>query len=572
MPDYFTGYTNAMPQQTSLADMMNMASGVQQYQQAQQMNPLALQAKQLELQQNQQLLKQRQLEYKKLEDTYGPDVARAIAESKTAEQGQQKGSLELDAAKTARNEQIAVQNSIKNNPEMFMTNGKFDLAKINKIIPTIAPQTAAEQIGRFTGIVDNQAKASSSTLNLNQAKKNLFGSAISAAGYAGAKDPTVYKRAIDNIVKLHPDDEDVKQLAGAMTNLMSLNSNNPDVDLSKEAIAFGQSLMSQDEQYSSFAPKAKVQDIGGKLITTEEQPSVGGKKPIINVTGNLAGKSLAPTVVTNPITNQPYVIGGGASSGVAGGTTNVPVSGQTTQGGGQVTNQTSGQLSQLPNESPANFNARVAQTQSDYSNALDQYNNPKSALGHIPTIQNINNNIMTLLKDQSVNTGAIADYLKNKTNYGALNSKEQELTKYLQQRIQNLSPRTDNDAASKQVAYGSFNLSKEALQEIVRTDNQWLTSQDLLAKGILHNGSNPKNPQNPNYGGVSNFKTQFAPFASNPSLMRYISFVGEKPKVTLDKEDVAAFNKFVGPMSKEERQNLEQQRQQVLKLVNPGVQ
>jgi len=84
MPDYFTGYTNPMPQQTSLADMMNMASGVQQYQQAQQMNPLALQAKQLELQQNQQLLQQRQLEYKKLQETYGPDVARTIAESQRA--------------------------------------------------------------------------------------------------------------------------------------------------------------------------------------------------------------------------------------------------------------------------------------------------------------------------------------------------------------------------------------------------------------------------------------------------------------------------------------------------------
>ena len=71
---------------------------------------------------------------------------------------------------------------------------------------------------------------------------------------------------------------------------------------------------------------------------------------------------------------------------------------------------------------------------------------------------------MTLLKDPSVDTGAIADYLANKTNNGALNAKEQELTKYLQQRIQNLSPRTDNDAASKQTAYGSFNMSKEALK------------------------------------------------------------------------------------------------------------
>jgi hypothetical protein len=95
MPDYFTGYTNAMPQQTSLADMMNMASGVQQYQQAQQMNPLALQAKQLELQQNQQLLQQRQLEYKKLQETYGPDIARNLAESQRA------GTEAEVAAKTA---------------------------------------------------------------------------------------------------------------------------------------------------------------------------------------------------------------------------------------------------------------------------------------------------------------------------------------------------------------------------------------------------------------------------------------------------------------------------------------
>jgi len=55
MADSFTGYTNLAMPQTSLADMMNMASGVQQYQQAQQMNPLTLQAKQLELQQAQQM-------------------------------------------------------------------------------------------------------------------------------------------------------------------------------------------------------------------------------------------------------------------------------------------------------------------------------------------------------------------------------------------------------------------------------------------------------------------------------------------------------------------------------------
>lgn len=70
MADYFTGYTNLATPQTSLADMMNMASGVQQYQQAQQMNPL--------------LLQQRQLELQKAQAMFNPDIARAQAESERA--------------------------------------------------------------------------------------------------------------------------------------------------------------------------------------------------------------------------------------------------------------------------------------------------------------------------------------------------------------------------------------------------------------------------------------------------------------------------------------------------------
>ena len=52
MADYFTGYQSTVPQ-TSLADMMNIANSAQQYKQAQALNPLALQAKQLEVQQSQ---------------------------------------------------------------------------------------------------------------------------------------------------------------------------------------------------------------------------------------------------------------------------------------------------------------------------------------------------------------------------------------------------------------------------------------------------------------------------------------------------------------------------------------
>ena len=87
MAESFTGYQNALPQ-TSLADMMNLASSAQQYKQAQALNPLALQAKQLELQQAQAInpieLASKQEQFRQLMAT-NPDLAKRIAaEARTA--------------------------------------------------------------------------------------------------------------------------------------------------------------------------------------------------------------------------------------------------------------------------------------------------------------------------------------------------------------------------------------------------------------------------------------------------------------------------------------------------------
>ena len=522
MADYFTGYTNLATPQTSLADMMNLASGVQQYQQAQQVNPLALQAKQLELQQNQQLLQQRQLEYKKLQETYGPDVAKAIAESKRA-------GTEADvSAATAA-------------PRISLAGSQAEGAKSDA------------DIKRIQSMKEFQSNAARQLLGL-ATKKDLTPQDIKDSMSKTLKDSGAGEDAINQSMAQIPK-------TGSPAELQLWVGRN------------GLQSLEAAAHIDRLYPESHPTNVGGKVVPI----SKGGPLAVIapgQATGPGVATSINPQVFANPITGQPTIIGGGGQAAAQGAPTaaqgaQMPQTGQP-KVATPVVQSTGGQLAQGQNESPQNFNARVAQTQATYTNALDQYNNPRSASGHIPTIQNINNNIMTLLKDPSVDTGAIADYLANKTNKGALNAKEQELTKYLQQRIQNLSPRTDNDAASKQTAYGSFNMSKEALKEIVRTDNQWLTSQDLYAKGILHNGANPTNPQNPNYGNVSDFTAKFAPFASNPTLMRYISLVGEKPKVSLDKEDVSALHKLVGNMSPQQRTELEQQRQQLLKLVNPG--
>jgi len=313
----------------------------------------------------------------------------------------------------------------------------------------------------------------------------------------------------------------------------------------------------------------------GNVALTGEQPGA--------IVGQKTSTTLAPQVFANPITQQPQILGGGGGQASSAAPAAAPAAALAVvpnvapiasampsvvplaKGGGQ--------LAQLPNESPANFNARVAATQGAFASAADQFNNPRSELGHIPTIQAINTNILKLLKDPNVDTGSVTDYLAGKTNLANLSAQQQELVKYLGQRVQNLTPRSDADTASKKAAYGALNMNKEALMNIVRQDNDWLEQQRLFATGILKNGQNAQNPQNPNYGGVSNFTTNFTKFSSDPQfskLMRYISLVGEGKTAKLDAGDKQEFSKLVGPLSADERKALEQKRQQLLQLVNGG--
>ena len=87
--------------QTSLADMLGIARGAQAYQQAQQINPLELQAKQ---------------------------------------QATRTGEIQLGVAEQADKERRNMQTFFAK-PNNFQTNGRIDIDKINKVVPTIAPLT-----------------------------------------------------------------------------------------------------------------------------------------------------------------------------------------------------------------------------------------------------------------------------------------------------------------------------------------------------------------------------------------------------------------------------------------------
>lgn len=439
-------------------------------------------------------------------------------------------------------------------------------------------------------------KAQSNTAELENLYKHQAASTRDLLKLLNKSDP-VTPADIENHVKTTMANAGAPEKAIKQA-MMDLPKSGSDKELRAFVAKHATNSLTAESQLEKLFPSAQATNVGGAIV-----PMAGGGPLAYTAPGTQVGPATAttisPQVTTDPITGRPVIIGGGRAPGsqpTGGGfalapqgapaaaptppaqapvapAMNAPAGNQGAPAGGGVTQRSmsmpsGGQLQQLPNESPANFNARVAQTQGAVAKAQDQFSNPNSEFGHIPTVKTINNNILGLLKDPSVNTGSVQSYIAGKIRQENLSAKEQELAKYLAQRVQNLTPKSDADAESKRKAYGSLELKKEALMDLIRQDNAWVTTQELQAKGVLNNGGDPTNP---NFGRVAQFNNQFAKLAQNPALMKYIGIVGENQgKVSLDADDLKALQKELGSMKPEARQALELQRQTLLKLVNGG--
>jgi hypothetical protein len=127
MAEFFTGYSNAVPKQTSLSDMVNMASGIQNYQQAQQLNPL--------------------------------QIEKAKSDLRTSQQTASKGEIELSLSQQANQERLNIQNAVAKNPQIFQTNGRFDPNKLLEQLPILAPMTHTDYIDKYNKALETTSKA-----------------------------------------------------------------------------------------------------------------------------------------------------------------------------------------------------------------------------------------------------------------------------------------------------------------------------------------------------------------------------------------------------------------------------
>jgi len=142
------------PQQQgqSLGELVNMASGIQNYQQTQQLNPLALEKAQIE----NQVLKQKNDERLKLQE-------------------------------------------FTSNPSNWQTNGRIDMDKINAVIPKSAPLTGSEVINSLSGLGKSQTDATKAKNAMTQEMRQNVAGRLGILGRLKIDDPNIAIQELDRL-------------------------------------------------------------------------------------------------------------------------------------------------------------------------------------------------------------------------------------------------------------------------------------------------------------------------------------------------------------------------------------
>jgi len=252
------------PQPMSLADMVNLAGGVQAYQQAQQMNPLAVQQQQQALQTQRQTFEQAQ--------KMNPQLLQPAEQSSRT--GQSALSVEEQKDIERRNMQTFFAD-----PNNFQTNGRIDLDKINAFVPKIAPLTGSEYINKYTTLGTAQTQAIEAKQGLTKDQRTMIGQRFSVLGRLGVQDKNAYINEMKLMKAENPENADFNRLIDSYITIWT-DQMDSGPNLPGQAIAGAATLMSPEQQQTQFAPQVTM-DAQGRVLTTT--PNVAGGKPKVEI-------------------------------------------------------------------------------------------------------------------------------------------------------------------------------------------------------------------------------------------------------------------------------------------------
>lgn len=346
---------------------------------------------------------------------------------------------------------------------------------------------------------------------------------------------------------------------------------------------------SQENQLSARLPKAEMVDVGGsklpvvfqnELVTGvtpgtqvgvgyETRPAPQFQQTETGLVGEFGGGQSKTIVPAQSMFNAPGSAVAAPSAATPVGRPAAPAAppspaaaamsgGFEKRGGIQIS----------PGETVEAYRARVADLTKLPKEAIDSLN-PKN-VDSVPNMEYTNDRILKLLENPKLQIGPISDAIAKKTGGIGLNAEQQEIKKYLEQRIRMEGARSNQDQESQRSAFGSFGTNRDALRTIIYNDKAILASQKLFYEGVRNAQGNPNKP---NLGSINSFRDQFNALAGDRDLMHYIGIVGTKPFDKLsatDKNQLRLY--FSGKYSDfgSLYDDLEGKRAELLKLVRGG--
>ena len=309
-------------------------------------------------------------------------------------------------------------------------------------------------------------------------------------------------------------------------------------------------------QFEKMFPATQQVNLGGQTVTTGTgNPDIAVNTPGVP-TGPYMQNTLAPTVATSP-TGGPMAFGGGGTPQV-GNLNNRPVGVQVAPAGGGAT--ATGMQQNAPQGNAPQSGGVTSQSTSQPKNGVpipyvlgEPYDAFRTRAG----------DVQKMLDNPNLNIGPIADAIAKQTGGIGLSAEQQEIMKYLEQRIRMESARTNQDQASQRTAFGSFGTQKGALREILYKDNGSLAGQELYQRGILNHAGDINKP---NLQSVNQFNNDYAKLAE-PRVVHLIGVIGDKSTKDLTKSDRQHLAKEFSGLSDDQIEKLMNKRQKLLDLV-----
>ena len=465
----------------SLGDMLSLARGVQAYQQAEQLNPLA--------------------------------VKEATARTQTAEQTAESGGIALRLEQQKENERKGLQQFLAI-PENYQTNGRVDLDKLNLMIPRLAPLTGPDVIQKITSLAQAQTEAIKAKQGLTQEQRNMIGARLSIFARAGATDKQTYLKELDLLGRENPDNPDLQRLIESYKKTLENVQSGP--LLPQLAITAANSLMNVAQQQEAFAPRAGVLDTGAQILSTATTPSVAGGLPTVQVGAPLARREIGPGQTMEPtgrvdINNNPTAYIKDSTGRILNEVT-IPV-GQTPAGQPQVGQPPVGmpapvaapQAQQMaPPAAPPVARMRPGETPETMQQAQNIRSQASNSAAQVPN-QVFNNNQIIKLADDVI-TGKGASFVGNLTGgYAAIPfttdnaSNLNQLGHYMALQTASLAASSGlgGTDAARGIAgeiSGTTNWTAPAIKQTARVNRALATSTDLFNQGVQNAFNRSKDP------------------------------------------------------------------------------